>query len=126
MNRAAAASNARRRTFLRTIPLGTVVPAAFIVIALVQQPGLGSAMHADWWVFVLAFVIGALTVALPRRFPLVAALVAMVAFAAISTVTAFNAIALILCVLGGFFFGLCVRALISQSTKRPNPTNGDS
>jgi len=107
-------TKARRNTLLRTIPLGTVVPAAFIAIALVQQPDLGKAMGVGWWVVVLAFVVGALTVALPRKFPLIGAFVAIVVFAGLSTLTPFNAIAAILFVLAGFFFGLCIRALVYQ------------
>jgi hypothetical protein len=98
--------------------LGTVFPAIFIVIALVQQPGLGLAMRQDWWVAVLSFAAGAVTVALPGRFPLLGAFVALVAFAALSGVTLFDAIAYILLVLGGFFFGLFVRALVYQRKHR--------
>lgn len=114
MTRQEVTARERRRTLLRTIPLGTIVPAAFIAIALVQQPELGTAMRTSWWVVLLAFVVGAVTVALPRRFPLIAAFVAILVFAGISTATAFNPIAAILFVLAGFFFGLFVRSVVFQ------------
>ncbi len=103
---------------MRTIPLGTVVPAAFIAFGFVQQGHLGDALRQDWWAAVLAFIVGAMTVALPGRFPLLASIVAVVAFAGLSTVTAFDAIALMCCVLAGFFFGLFVRSLLFQRKRR--------
>lgn len=104
----------RRQDLIRTIPLGTVFPGIFIAIASVQQPNLGDAMRQDWLFVVLAFIVGALTVALPRKFPLIASIVALVVFAGISNSTAFDAFALQCCVLAGFFFGLCLRSLLYQ------------
>ena len=71
-------------------------------------------MRQDWLFVVLAFIVGALTVALPRKFPLIASIVALVVFAGISNSTAFDAFALQCCVLAGFFFGLCLRSLLYQ------------
>ncbi len=105
-------SPSRRRLLLRVLPLGTVVPAVFICIALVQQGRLGEAMRHGWLLTVLAFVVGALTLVLPRRFPLLASLVAVVVFAGVSTTTDFDAITLMFFVVAGFFFGLCVRTLL--------------
>ena len=85
-----------------------------MTIGLIRQDHLSDALHQDWFVLALAFVVGALTVALPRKFSLFASIVAMVVFAGLSTDTAFAPIALICSVLAGFFFGLFVRALIYQ------------
>lgn len=110
----------RRQDLLRTIPLGTVVPAAFIAFGFLQQAHLGDALRQDWWAVVLAFVVGALTVALPGRFPLIASLAAILVFLWVSTITGFDAIAMICCVLAGFFFGLFVRSLLFQRKNRKN------
>lgn len=104
----------RRSEMIRTIPLGTVFPGILMAIGLVRQGHLGDALRQDWFVLVVAFVVGALTVALPRKFPLFASIIAIVVFAGISTNTAFAPIALICFVLAGFFFGLFVRALLYQ------------
>ncbi|MEO8709879.1 MAG: hypothetical protein ABI400_12585 [Lacisediminihabitans sp.] len=106
---------------IRTIPLGTVFPGVLLVIGLVRQDHLDDALRQDWFVLVLAFVVGALTVALPRKFPLLAAIVAIVVFAGISTSTAFAPIALMCSVLAGFFFGLFVRALLFQGKHWNDP-----
>jgi hypothetical protein len=98
--------------------LGTVIPAAFIALAFVQQRHLGDALRQDWWAVLAAFVAGALTVALPGKFPLIALLVAVLVFVWVSTITEFDAIAMICCVLGGFCFGLFVRSLRFQRTNR--------
>lgn len=71
--------------------MGTVVPAAFIAFGFLQQGHLGEALRQDWWAVVLAIVVlailvGAATVALRGRFPLLASLVAEVASAWVSTV----------------------------------------
>lgn len=107
-------ARSRRKDLVRTIPLGTIVPAAFIAFGFLQQRDLGDALRQDWWAVVLAFIIGAATVALPGRLPMLGSFVAVVAAAGVSTVTAFDAIALICCVLAGFYFGLFVRAVLFQ------------
>lgn len=94
--------------------MGTIVPAAFIAFGFILQENLGEAWRHDWWAVVLAFVVGALTLALPGKFPLIASLVAVLAFLWVSTITEFTAIAMICCVLAGFFFGLFVRSLLFQ------------
>lgn len=104
----------RRRDLMRTIPLGTIVPAAFIAFGLLRQGHLGDALRQDGWVAVLAFVIGAGTVALPGRLPLLASFAAVVAAGWASTVTAFDGMALFCFVMAGFFFGLCVRSILFQ------------
>ncbi|MGN6197078.1 hypothetical protein [Humibacter sp.] len=113
-------ARSRRQDLLRTIPLGTIIPAAFIAFGFLQQGHLGDALHQDWWAVVLAFVVGALTVVLPGKFPLIAALAAILVFLWVSTITQFDAIAMICCVLAGFFFGLFVRSLMFQRKNRKN------
>lgn len=111
----------RRRDLVRTILFGTLLPAFFLALPLLAQPDLGGAMRADWWFYVLAFVVGAVVVALPRRFPALAALVALLVFAWLSTMTKFVPIVGILNVLAGFWFGLAVRSLVFQFHRRKSP-----
>jgi len=51
---------------------------------------------------------------LPRKFPLIASILAIVAFEYVSTFTEFNGITMFCCVLAGFFFGVYVRSLLHQ------------
>ena len=97
----------------------------FIVIAFVQQQRLADALSRAWWMALLAFVIGALTVALPRQLPLVASFVAILVFEGLSLYTPFDAIALLCLVLGGFCFGLGVRSVIYQRSRRNSPRSAE-
>lgn len=103
---------------LRALPLGTVFPGILLTIGLVRQSHLGEALQHDWFMLVLAFIVGSATVALPRKFPLLAIIITMVVFSGMSTSTAFAPVALICSVLAGFFFGLFGRALLYQRKQR--------
>ncbi len=92
----------------------TVAPAAFLAIAFWQQQHLGAALREGWPFLVLAFVVGGLTVVLPRKLPLIGSIVAVIVFAWVSTHTAFDALTLMFSVVAGFFFGLGVKALLYQ------------
>ncbi|MDP9026805.1 MAG: hypothetical protein M3N46_04510 [Actinomycetota bacterium] len=104
----------RRHDLIRTILLAVVSTAFSLALGTVLQAHLDAALRRDWLIVVLAFVVSALTVALPGRLPLIASFVALLAFGYASTSTAINGFAIFCCVMGGFFFGVCARSLLSQ------------
>lgn len=104
----------RRQDLVSTILFAIVSPGFFIVLASLHQFHLSEARRKAWLVVVLAIVVGGLTVALPRKFPLIASILAIVAFEYVSTFTEFNGITMFCCVLAGFFFGVYVRSLLHQ------------
>lgn len=105
-------SRGSRSTLVSTVLPGIALPVVFIAIGLWAQSHLGAAWHQDWWIAVLAFVVGGLTLLLPRQFPLLATLIAMVFFAWLGTRVAMTPITLACFVLAGLGFGSGVRSLI--------------
>ncbi|NNC11905.1 hypothetical protein HII28_08435 [Planctomonas sp. JC2975] len=105
----------------KAIAFGIALPVVFIGLALIQQGPTISEAGAGWWAAVLAFVVGAGVVALPRTWSYVALPIAVIASVMLTWVTKLNGFTFICFVLAGFAFGLAARSLILQVRARKAP-----
>jgi len=110
-----------RQDVLRTLPVGTIIPAFYIVLAWIYQPNLWGAFRHGWPLIVVIFCASALTAALPRWWSLGSVFAIFLVAAWFSSKTAFGGFTLLMFVLAGFFFGICVRSLLFQAKRAKKP-----